>query len=83
MKVGLFFVDNGRVGGKHKIDARVGDQVLLELLEASMGGAVETERSCEGGHQLCDDVVEVSIGWSLNVKISFADALQGLVAENY
>ncbi len=43
--VGLFGRDDGSVGRKHEVDARVRDQVGLELGDIHVQGTIETERS--------------------------------------
>ena len=54
------------VGSKHKMDARVGDQVGLELGDVNVQGAVETERGGQGGDGLGQQAVQVGVGWADN-----------------
>lgn len=45
---GLVGRDDGGVGDQREVDARVGDQVGLELVEIDVEGAVESERGGNG-----------------------------------
>lgn len=42
--------DNGGVGDKREVDARVGNQVCLELVQIDVEGSVKTKRSGDGGN---------------------------------
>merc|ERR1711935_1301771 len=73
--------DDGSVGRKHEVDARVGHQVGLELGDVHVQGTVETERRGEGGDDLSDQPVEVGVGRALNVEGATADVVHGLVID--
>jgi len=41
--------DNGSVRNQGEVDARIWDEIGLELVEINIEGAVETEGGCDGG----------------------------------
>ena len=64
------------------MDSWVWDQVSLELGNINVKGTVESEGGSEGGDNLSDESVQVGVGWSLNVEVSSADIIDGLVIEH-
>ena len=80
--VSLLSGDDGSVGGKHEMDSGVGDQVSLELSDIDVEGTVESEGGSEGGDNLSDESVQVSVGGSLDIEVSSADIVDGLVVEH-
>jgi len=80
--VGFLGRDNWGVGGKHKVDTWVWHQVSLELGDIDVKGTIESEGGSEGGDNLGNESVKVGVGWSLNVKVSSADIVDGLVVEH-
>jgi hypothetical protein len=64
------------------VDTGVGDQVGLELSDVHIEGTVEPEGGGEGGDDLGDESVEVGVGGSLDVEVSPADVVDGLVVEH-
>jgi len=64
------------------VDARVWDQVGLELGNVDVQGTIEAE----GGGQRRDDLgletVEVGVSWALDVETATADVVQGLVVKH-
>ena len=80
--VGLLGGDDGSVGGKHEMDSGVGDQVGLELSDINVEGTVESEGGSERGDDLGNKSVEVGVSGSLNVEVSSADIVDGLVVEH-
>ena len=73
--------DQGGVRGEHEVDAGVGDQVGLELVDVDVEGAVEAERRGEGGDDLRDEAVKVGVGGALDVEVAAAHVVEGLVVE--
>ena len=67
--VGLLRRDDRRVRREHKVDARVRDQVGLELGNVDVQGAVEAKRGRERGNDLSDQPVEVGVGGPLDVEV--------------
>jgi len=74
--------DNWGVGGKHKVDTWVWHQVGLELSDIDVEGTIESEGGSERGDNLSNKSVQVGVGWSLNVEVSSADIVDGLVVEH-
>jgi len=63
------------------MDSWVWDQVGLELSDINIEGTVESEGGGEGGDNLSDESVEVGVGWSLDIEVSSADIVDGLVVD--
>ena len=80
--VGFLGRDNWGVGGKHKVDTWVWHQVGLELSDIDVEGTIESEGGSQGGDDLRDQSVEIGVGGSLNIKVSTADIVDGLVVEH-
>merc|ERR1739844_175864 len=59
-----------------------GDEVGLELSHINVKGTIESEGGSEGGDNLRDESVEVGVGGSLNIEVSSADIVDGLVVEH-
>ena len=64
------------------MDSWVWYQVGLELGNIDVKGTIESEGSGERGDNLSNESVQVSVGWSLNVKISSADIVDSLVIKD-
>jgi len=80
--VGLLGGDDGSVGGQHEVDSGVGDEVGLELGDVDVEGTVESEGGSQGGDNLGNESVQVGVGGSLDVKVTAADVVNGLVVEH-
>jgi len=64
------------------MDSGVGYQVGLEFSDINVQGTIESEGGSERGDNLGDKSVKVSVGGSLNVEVSTADIIDGLVVEH-
>ena len=64
------------------MDSWVWHQVGLELSDIDVKGTVESQRGSQGGDDLSDESVQVGVGWSLNVKVSSGDIIDGLVIKH-
>ena len=64
------------------MDTWVWDEVGLELGHINVEGTIESEGGSEGGDNLGDESVEVGVGGSLNIEVSSADIVDGLVVEH-
>jgi len=64
------------------VDSGVRNQVSLELSDINVEGTVESEGSGQGGDNLGNESVQVGVGGSLDVEISAADIVDGLVVEH-
>merc|ERR1712094_27654 len=82
LMVGLLGRDDWRVGGDHEVDAWVGHQVGLDLGNINVEGAIESERSGQGGDHLRDETVQVGVGGALDVEAATADVVDGLVVKH-
>jgi len=80
--VGLLGGDHGGIRAKHKVDARVGHQVSLELSDIDVQGTIETERGSQGRDDLSNQSVKVGVGGSIDVEGSLADIVDGLIVEH-
>ena len=61
------------------MDSWVWHQVGLELGNIDVKGTVESEGGSQGGDNLGDESVQVGVGWSLDIKVSSADIINGFV----
>jgi hypothetical protein len=64
------------------MDTGVGDEVGLELSDIDVEGTIEPERGSEGGDDLGDQSVQVGVGGALNIEVTAADIVDGLVVEH-
>ena len=64
------------------MDSWVWHQVGLELSNIDVKGTVESEGGSQGGDNLRDESVQVGVGWSLDIEVSSADIVNGLVVEH-
>ena len=64
------------------MDSWVWHQVGLELGDIDVKGTVESEGGSERGDGLSNESVQVGVGWSLNVEVSSADIVDGLVIKD-
>ena len=74
--------DDWGIGRKHEMNSWVWHQVGLEFGDIDVKGTIESEGGSEGGDNLSDESVQVSIGWSLNVEVSSGDIIDSLVIED-
>jgi len=51
----------------------------LELIQIDIEGTIETERSRNGGDNLCNESVKVGERWRLDVEVLLADVIDSLV----
>jgi len=64
------------------MDSWIWHEVGLELSNIDVKGTVESEGGSQGGDNLGNESVQVGVGWSLNVEISSADIIDGLVIKD-
>ena len=77
--VSLLSGDDWSVGDQREMDTRVRYQVSLELSQINVEGTIESKRSGDGGDDLSDESVQVSVGRSLDVQVTSADVIDGLI----
>lgn len=73
--------DDGGVADEGVVDARVWNQVRLELVQVDIEGAVETEGRGDGRDNLRNQAVEVLEAGAGDVQVSAADIVHGLVVD--
>ena len=64
------------------MDSGIWHQVGLELSDIDVEGTVESKRGRQGGDDLSDESVQVGVGWSLDVQVSSANIVDGLIVKN-
>ena len=79
---GLISGDDRRVRGQQEVDARVGNQVGLELIQVHVQRALEAERAGEGGDNLSDEAVQVVVVGTRDVQSAVANVVDGLVVQH-
>jgi len=79
--VGLLCGDDWGIRRQHEVDSGVGHQVGLELSHVDVQGTIESQGCGQGGDDLCDQSVEVSLGGSLDVQVPSADVVNGFVVQ--
>ncbi len=82
LMVGLLSRDNWGIGGEGEMDTWVGHQVGLELSKIDVEGTIEPEGGSDGADDLTDQTVKVGVGWALNVEVTTADVVDGLVVNH-
>ena len=80
--VGLLGGDDGSVRGEHEMDPGVGHKVGLEFSNINVEGTVESKGGGEGRDDLGDQSVQVGVGGALDIEVSTADIVTGLVVEH-
>merc|ERR1719272_2115699 len=80
--VGLLGGDDRGVGREREVDARVRHEVGLELGQVNVEGAVEAERGGDGRDNLGDEAVQVGVRRALDVEVTAADVVHGLVVDH-
>ena len=64
------------------MDSGIWHQVGLEFSNVDVEGSIESEGSGQRGDDLSDESVQVGVGGSLDVQVSSADIVDGLVVEH-
>ncbi len=80
--VGFLCGDHWGVGGQREVDTWIGHQVGLELGQIYIQCSIEAQGCCDGGNDLPDQPVEVCVGGALDVEVSTADVVDGLVVHH-
>merc|ERR1712179_553120 len=80
--VGLLSRDDWGIGGQREMDTWVGHQVGLELGQIDVEGTIEPQRGSDGADDLSDQTVKVGVGWALDVQVTTADVVDGLVVNH-
>lgn len=80
--VGLLSRDDRGIRTEHEVDSWVWHQVGLELGDVDVEGTIESEGGSQGRDDLRDESVQVGVGWSLDVELSSANIVDGLVVQH-
>ena len=64
------------------MDSGIWHQVGLEFSNIDVKGSIESEGGSQRGDNLGDESVQVGVGGSLDVEVSSADVVHGLVIEH-
>ena len=64
------------------MDSWIWHQVSLEFGDINVKSTVESEGSSEGRDNLGNKSVKVGVGWSLDIKVSSADIINGFVIDH-
>jgi len=82
LMVSLLGRDDWSVGDQWEMDPGVGHQVGLEFGQVDIEGTVESQGSSDGGDDLADDLVEIGVGWAVDVQVTPADVVDGFVVDH-
>merc|ERR1719499_2190746 len=82
LMVSLLSRDDGGIGDQREVDPGVWHQVGLELSQINIESSIKPERCSDGGNNLTNESVEIVIGWSLNIEVSPADVIDGLIVHH-
>ena len=80
--VGLLGGDDRGVGGQREVNSWVGDQVGLELGQVDVEGAVKSQRGRDRADDLRNKSVQIGVCWTLNIEVTTADVVDGLVVNH-
>ena len=80
--VGLLGGDDWGVCSQREVDTWVWHQVGLELRQIDVQGAIEPQRGRDGADDLTNQTVQVGVGRTLDVKVTAADVVDGLVVDH-
>ena len=82
LMVGLLSRDDRSVGSQREVDTWVGYQVGLELCKIDVEGTIKAQRGGDGADNLSNQPVQVGVGRTLNVKVTTADVIDGLIVDH-
>jgi len=82
LMVSLLGRDDWSVGDQWEMDPGVGHQVGLEFGQVDVEGTVESQGSSDGGDDLADYLVEIGVGWAVDVQVTPADVVDGFVVDH-
>ena len=61
------------------MDTRIWHQIGLKLVEVHINRTIKSERCSDGGNDLCNQPVQVGVGWTVDVQVGFAQIINGLI----
>lgn len=74
--------NDGGIGDKREVNARVGDQIGLELVQIDVEGTIEAEGGGDGRDNLSNQPVEIVVARTFNAQVTIADVIDGLVIDH-
>ena len=80
--ISFFSRDNWGVRGKHEMNTRIWHKVGLEFSDIDVKGTIESKRGSKWGNNLSNKSVQVSVGWSFNIKSSSTDIVDGFIIKH-
>merc|ERR1711893_264654 len=80
--VGLLSRDDRGIGGQGEVDTWVGHQVGLELSKIHVQGTIKSQGGGDGADDLADQPVQVGVGGTLDVQVTTADVVDGLIVHH-
>jgi hypothetical protein len=66
-------------GGEGEVDTGEWNQVSLKFVQVNIEGAIESQRSSDGGDNLGDQPVQVGKTWGGDAKVLLADVIDSLI----
>merc|ERR1712209_43462 len=79
LMVGLLCRDDWGIGDKREVDPWIWNQVSLELSQIHIKSSIKPKRGSDGGHNLANHSVQIGVGGTINVQITTADVVDGLI----
>ena len=64
------------------MDSWIWDQVGLEFGDINVKGTIESEGSSQRRDNLSNESVQVGVSWSLNIKVSSANIVNGFIVDH-
>merc|ERR1719158_423809 len=80
--ISLLGRNDGSVGDKGEMDAGVGNQIGLKLVEVHVESTIKSQGGGNRADDLGDQSVKVGVGGPLNIKVSAADIVDCLVVHH-
>ena len=77
--VGLLGGDYWGICSQREMDTWVGYQVGLKLSQVDVEGAIKSQRGSDRADNLSNKSVQIGICWSLNIKITSTDIVDGFI----
>ena len=71
-----------RISSQREMDTWVWHQVCLKLCQIDIQSAVKSQWSCDWADNLSDQSVQIGISWPLNVQVTAANVINGLVIDH-
>lgn len=73
---------NRSVGGKRKVNPRIGNKVGLEFRQINVQGSFESERCSNGRNNLSNQSIQVGVDWSFYIQVVLADLVYCFIVDH-